>query len=204
MAARPAYQHELGDDFRDAVWSSGRFSALQMFRVAAWKSARGLASLTLNTEDEIARHTSEAMKAVAPWRKSDVLKDGVDWQRWRDDAATAIGSKRAGTGLLGLEGFGYPMASAFLAVLAPGAFPVIDVWTVRAVYGADVSKTQSWHRFVVYVHFTQELVRRQEDYADAPTVHRIDQAVMSRAMNCQHSVRPCACYPYWPVAKPSD
>lgn len=174
-----------------------------MFRVAAWKSARGLPSLTLNTEDAIATRTAAAISAIAPWRDSNVLKGEVDWCAWRNAAATAIGSKADRTGLLGLEGFGYPMASAFLSFLIPAAFPVIDRWTVEAVYGAAiVRKTGIWHRSRVYVHFAQELVERQDSFANAQNIHRVDQAVMNRAMACAHGERPCVCYPYWPVDLP--
>jgi hypothetical protein len=197
------YQDEPGHDIREPIWERGRFSALEMFRVAAWKSARGLASLTLNTEDAIASRTAAAIRAITPLRETNVLEDQVDWHAWRNAAATAIGSKADRTGLLGLEGFGYPMASAFLSFLVPTAFPVIDRWTVEAVYGAGVAgRAGVWHRFRVYTHFTQELARRQNDFADAPNIHRVDQAVMNRAMACCHLERPCVCYPYWPVDPP--
>ncbi|WP_156656010.1 hypothetical protein [Mycobacterium sp. 852002-51971_SCH5477799-a] len=201
--AGKSYQEEPGDDIRESIWETGRLSALQMFRVAAWKSARGLPSLTLNTEDAIATRTAAAMSAIASWRDRNVLKEEVDWGVWRSAAATAIGSKADRTGLLGLEGFGYPMASAFLSFLVPTAFPVIDRWTVEAVYGANiVKKTGVWHRSRVYAHFAQELVERQDLFADAQNIHRVDQTVMNRAMACRHSERPCVCYPSWPVDPP--
>jgi hypothetical protein len=197
------YQDEPGDDIREAIWRRGRLTALEMFRVAAWKSAQGLASLTLNTEDAIASRTGAAIGAITPWRETNVLGDQVDWRDWRNGAASAIGSKADRTGLLGLEGFGYPMASAFLSFLIPKAFPVIDRWTVEAVYGAGVARrTGAWQQSRVYTHFAQELVQRQDDFADAPNIHRVDQAVMNRAMPCSHLGRPCVCYPYWPVDPP--
>jgi hypothetical protein len=127
----------------------------------------------------------------------------VDWEAWRDTAAAAIGSKRDQTGLLGLDGFGYPMASAFLSYLVPAAFPVIDRWTVKAVYGSSVAQSVGvWHRSVVYAHFSQQLVHRQDNFPDISNIHRLDQAVMSRAMGCTHREASCACFPYWPVAPP--
>ena len=129
------YQAEPDDHFRKSLWDNGHFSPLEMFRLAAWKSAMGLASLTLNSEDAIVDTTRVAMGALADWRGVDVFSGEVDWTALRETAATAIGSKTDRTGLLSLEGFGYPMASAFLSFLAPGAFPVIDRWTVDAVYG---------------------------------------------------------------------
>jgi hypothetical protein len=201
--AGKSYQDEPGDDLRESIWKCGRLSALQMFRVAAWKSAKGLGSLTLNTEEAIAARTAAAITAITPLRETNVLQGQIDWDAWRVAAATAIGSKPDRTGLLGLEGFGYPMASAFLSFLAPAAFPVIDRWTVEAVYGASVARTTVWHRSRVYTHFAKELVRRQNHFADAPNIHRIDQAVMDQAMACAHSERPCVCYPYWPIDPPN-
>lgn len=197
------YHDEPDDNFREQIWTRGHFSALELFRLAAWKSAQGLASLTLNTEEAIACRTSAAMEVIAPWRETDVLRSEVDWRAWSDTASTAIGSKREHTGLLGLEGFGYPMASAFLSYLVPAAFPVIDRWAVKAVYGSSVAQSAGvWHRWLVYAHFGQQLVNRQGDFPDAPNIHRVDQAVMNRAMNCSHRERPCACFPYWPVDPP--
>lgn len=202
--AGKSYQDDPGDDIRESIWASGRLSALQMFRVAAWKSARGLASLTLNTEDAIASRTAAAVNVITPWRETNVLRGEVDWDAWRNAAATAIGSKTDRTGLLGLEGFGYPMASAVLSFLVPAAFPVIDRWTVEAVYGASVAKRAGvWHRSRVYAHFARELVERQNYFGGVSNIHRVDQAVMKCAMACCHRERPCACYPYWPVDPPN-
>lgn len=197
------YHVEPDDIFRQRIWARGQFSSHELFRLAAWKSAQGLASLTLNSEDAIFRRTSAAMEAIAPWREVDVLRTEVDWDAWLNTAAIAIGSKRKQTGLLGLEGIGYPMASAFLSYLIPVAFPVIDRWAVRAVYGSGVAKRHTvWHRSVVYAHFSQQLVDRQDDYPDASSIHRLDQAVMNRAMSCTHGGTSCACFPYWPVDPP--
>jgi hypothetical protein len=197
------YQAEPDDDFRKSLWDRGHFSPLQVFRLAAWKSAMGLASLTLNSEDAIVDTTRVAMTALADWRRVDAFSGEVDWTAWYETAATAIGSKTDRTGLLSLEGFGYPMASAFLSFLAPSAFPVIDRWTVDAVYGAPVAaRPKLWHRSSVYAHFAEQLVTRREDFPNAMNIHRLDQAVMSKAMSCNHADRPCDCFPTWPVEVP--
>ncbi|WP_310773394.1 hypothetical protein [Mycobacterium sp. Z3061] len=201
--AGQSYQEEPGQDIRESIWERGQWSALQMFRVAAWKSARGLAPLSLNSEDAIASRSAAAISAIAPWRETDLLREQIDWDAWRECAATAIGSKPDRTGLLGLEGFGYPMASAFLSFLLPAVFPVVDRWTIEAVYGAEAAKkARLWHRSRVYAHFAQNLANRQNHFAGAPNIHRLDQAVMNLAMACRHHERPCRCYPFWPVELP--
>jgi hypothetical protein len=178
MAARPTYQTEPAA-LCELIWDQGSITALQMMRIAAWKSARGLASLT------------------RPWRDADVLVQDVDWIAWHEAAAMAIGSKRKGTGLLALDGFGYPMASAFLALLAPRAFPVIDRWTVKALYGAA---TGNYQRSLVYVHFAQTLASHAVRFPWARTIHQVDQAVMAAALGCAHDERPCECLPF-PVTR---
>jgi hypothetical protein len=97
------------------------------------------------------------------------------------------------------------MATAFLAILAPKSFPVIDRWAVRAVYGHD---SGDYHRSRVYADFTQELATRAAPhYPNALTVHALDQAVMNAAMaaaqKCDHAVRPCECLPFVPAAFPA-
>jgi hypothetical protein len=196
MAARPTYQTEPAA-LCELIWDQGSITALQMMRIAAWKSARGLASLTLNSEEAIRTWTESALSAIRPWRDADVLVQDVDWIAWREAAAMAIGSKRKGTGLLALDGFGYPMASAFLALLAPSAFPVIDRWTVKALYGAA---TGNFQRSLVYVHFAQTLASHAVRFPWARTIHQVDQAVMAAALGCAHDERPCECLPF-PVTR---
>lgn len=83
------------------------------------------------------------------------------------------------------------------------AFPVIDRWTVDAVYGAPVAASAKlWHRSSVYAHFAEQLVTRREDFPNAMNIHRLDQAGLSKAMSCNHADRPCDCFPTWPVEVP--
>ena len=64
---------------------------------------------------------------------------------WRSRPRLAGRARKAvpsGTGLLRLSGVGYPRATSFLAFLAPAALPVIDQWTVKAIYGDQVWERQ--------------------------------------------------------------
>lgn len=179
-------------------------SARQLFRIAAWKSAKGLAPLTLNTEDQIAERTRSAIEVIKPWRSANLLHPDHDfeWPNWTATAASAIGSKQQGSGLLGLDGVGYPMATALLAFLAPGAFPVMDIWTIRAIYGAKT--TRKYERAVAYTDFARQLVEVGSSlFPEEPDVHSIDIAVMNRSMACRHGNRPCPCFPDWPAPAPT-
>jgi hypothetical protein len=60
--AGKSYQDEPGDDIRESIWESGRLSALQMFRVAAWKPAQELGYLTLNTSRSRPARAADAKK----------------------------------------------------------------------------------------------------------------------------------------------
>ena len=201
MTVRPRYQHEPVE-LREAIWESGVIAPLQMMRIAAWKSARGLAPLTLNSQDAIETRSHQLLEAIRSFRRVDVIRQPLhtdEWDRWRLAAAAGIGSKSLGTGLLGLDGFGYPMASAFLALLAPNAFPVIDRWTVKAVYGPT---SGNYQRSVVYADFTRCLVSQAVHYPSADTVHGVDQSIMNAAMSCDHGERPCKCLPFAPSVMP--
>ena len=201
MVKRPKYQ-EAPIELREQVWAAGSFTPLQLFRVAAWKSARGLASLTLNTEQDITDRTSGALDAIRSWKGVDVLRQEVDWDDYRQSVATAMGVKGE-TGLLALSGFGYPMASAFLAILAPEAFPVIDKWTVKAVYGRDL--TIGLQKAAVYTHFARRLIEVAPSFdRELSTVHAVDKAVMEAAMEWDRQDAGYQPLPFEPVAVPKS
>lgn len=178
VASRPRYQSAPPISLRTEAFEAGKLSPLSLFRIAAWKSALGLASLTLNSEAEIAEWTAVAVGAVYPWRETDVLTEQTDWDAWQATVATAVGRAQPRTGLLALDGVGYPMATAVLAFLAPGAFPVIDRWTAKAVFG--VAKVDGKiAKAAVYRRFACRLAEVRTLYPDCQTIHQIDQAIMN-------------------------
>jgi hypothetical protein len=200
---KPDYQLPPPPSLRDEVWGSGRITALQLFRIGAWKSAKGLALMSLNSEEHIKAVSEGAVAALKSFRDVDVLSDDVDWEAWREDVRKIVGSKKNGTGLLALHGVGYPMATAVLAVLAPAAFPVIDRWTVGAIFGSTRGK---WGRAVVYARFTEQLCTLQPlYYRGCETIHGVDQAVMVAAMRCAEAGcrRPCDHIPYPAIPLPT-
>lgn len=104
VARRPRYQDEP-TELAPLIWDQGSITPLQVMRIAAWKSARGLASLTLNSEEELRARTELLVRTLLPWRHIDVLEHASDastiWAEWTEAVRTAVGSKRAGTGMLG-------------------------------------------------------------------------------------------------------
>jgi hypothetical protein len=175
---RPAFQREP-EELGDQIWLAGEITPLQFFRITAWKSAKGLAWLSLNSEEQLRTVSAAAVRAIEAWRTVDVLNDEVDWLRWRLDASSAVGRAKS-SGLLALHGVGYPVASAILSLLAPRAFPVVDRWTIGALYEEF---PRAWQTSHFYEHFTRRLVEIADHFPTCQTVHQVDQAVMNRAMS---------------------
>ena len=181
VVKKPEYQSAPPESLRESVFARGYIEPLELFRIGAWKSAMGLGWMTLNSHRQIEEQTRVAVSALSRWRGVDVLRpgsDSIDWVAWRSTAAEAIGSKAAGTGLLGLAGVEYPMATAIAATLVPTAFPVMDRWVVLAVFGRKVVATEV-RRAVAYTAMTRCLVDAAIHYPECTTVHQVDQAVMN-------------------------
>jgi hypothetical protein len=162
----------------------------EVFRVAAWKSVKGMGPLTQNTEEQIESVTGEAMECLLDLRgKSAINDDGnAYWTLWHETAARSIGSKHSPkSGLLRLDGVGYPMATAILAILDPEVWPVIDRWSVDTVFGfrAD-GRSQTprlWQRAVAYTAFSCHLGSSGPRFwPSAKTIHDLDQAAMRASM----------------------
>ncbi len=200
MRRRPDYQMEP-IELADSIWDAKVITPLQLHRIVAWKSAQGLAWVTLNSEKEIQLRSMECMDAIADWREADVVGAGTEWERWESSVRLATGSKQPPRGLLGLRGVRYPVASAVLSILAPKAFPVIDRWGTKAIYGREIN---SFRSVSFYRHYAQQLVAVRDLYPDCNTIHEIDVAVMNAARDCRHDARPCACMPFEAVAVPED
>jgi hypothetical protein len=125
------------DDVTGRARSRGYLTPLDLFKVAAWKTGQGLGYLTLNTEDEITSRTRAAIDCIRPWhgRKITAEADDATWDDWRETARHAIGAAADQSGLRGLQGVGYPMATAILDILDPCVWPVIDRWASQPFSG---------------------------------------------------------------------
>ena len=85
----------------------------------------------------------------------------VEWIKWREASRSAIGAGADRTGLLGLWGVGYPMATAILSVLLPTTFPVMDRWAVQTVFGRQPNgkpiSDSKWQRAAAYESYARHL-----------------------------------------------
>ncbi len=140
VPSRPKYQ-DRPYQVTDEAWHRGWIKAFELTRIAAWKSAQGLAAITVNEPEEIESCTRKAMSVIQPWRgrKATELVTDADWAAWRQAANNAIGwvgdQRVTASGLLSLKGVEYPMATAILDILDPDVWPVIDKWAAETVFG---------------------------------------------------------------------
>lgn len=159
----------------------------ELLRVCAWKSARGLANLALNDERDIRDRTEQACEVLMEFRNHDVLRAKTDWDHWQEQVRLAVGAKRQRTGLLGLHGVGYPVATAVLATLNPAAFPVLDRWAVNYLYGPEVrpARYEYAHMYRAYAADLVEARQTLERAANRPidSIHRLDQQAMRMGMD---------------------
>jgi hypothetical protein len=169
----------------DQAWGRGYLTPLELLRIGAWKSARGLAWLSLNAEGEIESRTAEALRHLWRWRGRRMagVDDGAVWVAWRETSRAAIGDHYEGTGLLGLSGVGYRMATAVLAILDPEVWPVMDRFAVMTVFGRQRSgeplPADGWERadaYAVYGHHLATVGRRC--WGAELTIHGLDQEAM--------------------------
>jgi|GEM_PF-3552559 len=182
MASTYSYQHDIPTADVERMWDRGHIRPYELLRIAAWKSAISVARLTVNAEEEIEGRTRDALVAITPFRKVDVVSAVVDWTEWRVAASTAIGSRERGTGLLGLTGVGFPLATAVLAVLAPTAFPVVDKWALAGVFGVDPAGTRGrvWQTAERYLEYARRLAESTDPtLRGISSIHERDRRVMN-------------------------
>jgi len=84
-------------------------------------------------------------------------------------------------------------------LLAPSAFPVIDQWTVIAIFGDDFGLR--WQRATAYTAFTRRLRELASTFCpDARTILEVDQRVMNAMIGCSHARAACAHVPFPVIA----
>ena len=186
--AKPGFQTEPVE-LRSAILTRGHIEPWELLRICAWKSAKGLAWLTLNTEEDIRKYTRETIAVLrAPDVPADVLNGNLNeagWVAWEAKAGELVGAdaKHGGpSGLLRLHGVGYPVATAILGFLAPTTFPVMDKWAVETIFGLGASK-ERWQRKAAYRAYARRLVNPKCAALEAiSSLRDRDKAAMEAAM----------------------
>jgi hypothetical protein len=184
---KPAYQSEP-IELRQIVIEQGYATPLQFMRIVAWKQAKGsLAYVTLNSEADIERWTHEAVTTGKNLIDIDVLTPPADfrWSDWEKATQTIIGINAyqaakhhcEPSGLLALHGVDYPVATAFLCILNPRAWPVMDKYSLQTVFGAGSPKHH--YRAAHYRTFTEHLAAEGRRHWNQPArIHDWDQSAM--------------------------
>jgi hypothetical protein len=186
--AKPGFQAEP-TELRSVILDRGHIEPWELLRICAWKSAKGLAWLTLNTEEEIRNYTRETIAVLkASGGATDVLNGNLneaDWAVWEAKAGELVGAdaKHGGpSGLHRLHGVGYPVATAILGFLAPATFPVMDKWAVETIFGSGASKKR-WQRKAAYRAYAERLVNPKCAALEAiSSLRDRDKAAMEAAM----------------------
>lgn len=181
MRRKIRYQQEP-TYLRGALWQQGHIDPLSLFRILAWKSAKGLASATLNAPGQIEHVTREALSILDPYKEADGPPDDeLSWTATHDALVGPDGK----SGLFGLEGLRVPTASAVLSILNPCVWPVVDRWAYAAIL--DVTPQQATARigwFNNYRAYVEALARVLPGHR-GKTIHEVDQLSMSAGMRGQ-------------------
>src|ERR1700731_3508265 len=56
------------DEIAASAWNRGYLTPLELLRLAAWKTGKGLGHLTVNSEHEIESRTKAAIDIIRPWK----------------------------------------------------------------------------------------------------------------------------------------
>jgi hypothetical protein len=187
MRSQKPYQ-VLPDEFVNRLQRQSHIDAFDLCRIAAWKSAQSVALITTNDRSAIEEVTAAAKAALHRWLEPahNVIENTTEWTAYCDDVRTAVGSAKRKTGLLALEGVGYPMASAILRIWNPKSFPVIDRHAQQAVwhYHPEVlppgTQINNGDRYTAYAR----TLAASTHFGDSRVVHERDKIAMEfgRAM----------------------
>ena len=188
---KPEFQNEPRE-IVDGILERGEVSPWELLKIVSWKSAKGVAWLSLNSEEGIKTVTREAIDALKVWEgPQDVISVEMtteDWDQWQSNVAQIIGSDKSrsedgnSTGLLRPHGVGYPVATAILGLLKPEVFPVMDRWAVETIFHPGSSRRQ-WRRSAVYRTYTERLVNPKcPELTQIPSLRERDKAAMYAAM----------------------
>ena len=174
------------------IMERGYITPWELFKIVSWKSAKGVAWLSLNSEDEIINCTKETVAGLKSWSGPvDILAEEMTdalWSEWEVKAGELIGADKkygeggVAAGLLRLHGVGFPVATAVLGLLKPEVFPVMDKWAVETIFGKGASKKR-WQTKSKYRSYTQLLVKPEiAQLKRVTTLRGRDKAAMDIAM----------------------
>ena len=178
MTRRIRYQ-ERPTELQQFLWLQGYADPLSLFRIIAWKSAKGLASATINPRGRIEEVTGEVINLLRPYEHQVSPPTGEAF--WTATHDALVGSDGR-SGLFGLDGLRIPTASALLSILNPRIWPIIDRWAYSALFGVtpqSASQLIGW--FNTYRDYAECLTTILPRYP-TKSIHELDQDAMSAGM----------------------
>jgi hypothetical protein len=178
MRSRPRYQ-ERPSALRDKLWDQGHIDVLSLFRILAWKSAKGLASATTNEPGRIEELTRKALESLLPYKNVQSPPTNDDFLAATHEALVGPDGK---SGLIRLDGLRIPTASAVLSILNPAAWPIIDRWAYSALLDVTpqrASQVIGW--FKEYRTYSERLTLLLPRFPGL-SIHDLDQLAMNAGM----------------------
>ena len=178
MARTIGYQ-QRPSHLRDVLWAQMCIDPLSLFRILAWKSAKGLAGATMNAPGRIEEVTTEVLRLLLPYKDESRPPRSEEFWAATHDALVGPDGK---SGLFGLHGLRIPTASAVLSILNPGVWPIIDRWAYSALFG--VTPQQATAKMGWFDNYRQYLERLDDLRSSFPTksIHELDQDAMNAGM----------------------
>lgn len=168
--------------------TGGHIEPWELFRVVAWKSAKGLPWLAVESVERIVAVTSEAVEVLMPFSNAiaaDQLEGEDKGRSFLQATCAALGPSGKTAGLRRLRGVELPVATAVLSVLNPAAWPVIDRWALLSIF--EALPRNAAYRLDVYQQYVRRLAELQRRDFKGETIHAVDQRAMRAA---QDGVRP--------------
>lgn len=166
-------------ELREMLWRQGHIDPLSLFRILAWKSAKGLAPATLNEPGRIEEVTRQVINFLRPYEIA--TRPPNDDEFWTATHDAMVGSDGR-SGLCGLDGLRIPTASAILSILNPSVWPVIDRWAYAALFEVTpqhASRLIQW--FNGYRKYVEALALLLPSHP-GESIHEIDQLAMNAGM----------------------
>lgn len=161
MRKRPAYQ-ERDNLLVVSIFTDGyQASAWDFLKIAAWKSARNLALISLNPKEKIDQAFKSLIDMLGTFPYEDTIKkfEYIDWSTW----TTKVREMFLNTGISALDGVQFTAFSGLLGYLRPEIFPVIDIYTAEGIFGEKVARSRNlWANPEAYTTFTKQLAGPSE------------------------------------------
>jgi len=153
---RPKYQ--LRDELLvEQIFSdSYEATAWDFLKIAAWKSARNLALVSLSSAEEVSSSFGALIGMIKnlSYRDTVIEFESIDWSDW----GRQVEDLYSMSGISKLDGIKFTAFSGVLGYLRPAVFPVIDIYTAEGIFGEEAARNRNlWANSQAYTTFARQL-----------------------------------------------